>query len=108
MNPKYHSDCRLSRRSQGDQLFDVICVGIHLVAVAALRRLDAGALYFWIKDLTQEFLKLSIIYSSVEIFDKVRHLYISAYCSIPYITNLKVNCPKVFQFRPWICEDTSQ
>jgi len=57
--------------TQGDQLFDVICVGIHLTAVAALRRLDAGALYFWIKDLTQEFLKLSIIYSSVEIFDKV-------------------------------------
>ena len=47
-------------------------MGIHLVAVGALRRLDAGALYFWIKDLTQEFLKLSIIYSSVEIFDKAR------------------------------------
>ncbi len=47
-------------------------MGIHLAAVAALRRLDAGALYFWIKDLTQEFLKLSIIYSSVEIFDKVK------------------------------------
>ena len=61
-----------SAAAQGDQLFDVICVGIHLAAVAALRRLDAGALYFWIKDLTQEFLKLSIIYSSVEIFDKAR------------------------------------
>ena len=40
--------------------------------VATLQRLDAGAMYFWMKDLTQEFLKLSIIYSSVEILDKVR------------------------------------
>lgn len=39
--------------------------------VASLQRLDAGAMYFWMKDLTQEFLKLSIIYSSVEILDKV-------------------------------------
>lgn len=41
------------------------------VQVATLQRLDAGAMYFWMKDLTQELLKLSIIYSSVEIFDKV-------------------------------------
>ena len=61
-------------RAQGDQLFDVICVCIHLAAVALLRRLNAGSMYFWIKDLTQEFLKLSIIYSSVEIFDKVTTL----------------------------------
>lgn len=40
--------------------------------MAALQRLDAGAMYFWMRDLTQEFLKLSIIYSSVEIFDKAR------------------------------------
>ena len=66
---------------QGDQLFDVICVGLHLGALGALRRLDAGALYFWIKDLTQEFLKLSIIYSSVEIFDKARPL---AACTVSY------------------------
>lgn len=57
--------------TQGDQLYDVICVCIHLAAVALLRRLNAGAMYFWIKDLTHEFLKLSIIYSSVEIMDKV-------------------------------------
>lgn len=61
-------------RAQGDQLFDCICVGLHLAAVGLLWRLNAGAMYFWIKDLTQEFLKLSIIYSSVEIFDKVPRL----------------------------------
>lgn len=43
-----------------------------VLQVATLQRLDAGAMYFWMKDLTQEFLKLSIIYSSVEIFDKAR------------------------------------
>ena len=39
-----------------------------------LRQLNAGAIYFWIKDLTQEFLKLQVIYTAVEMFDKVRHL----------------------------------
>ncbi|KAL0038272.1 hypothetical protein WJX77_000041 [Trebouxia sp. C0004] len=30
-----------------------------------------GAIYFWIKDLTQEFLKLQVIYTAVEMFDKI-------------------------------------
>lgn len=54
-------------------------MALHLAAVALLRRLNAGAMYFWIKDLTQEFLKLSIIYSSVEIFDKVRRAVIEGW-----------------------------
>ena len=32
----------------------------------------AGTLYFWMKDLTQEFLKLHVIAMAVEILDKVR------------------------------------
>ena len=31
----------------------------------------AGTLYFWMKDLTQEFLKLHVIATAVEILDKV-------------------------------------
>lgn len=58
-------------RLKGDQLFDMICVGIFLVTVLFLRYLNAGAIYFWIKDLTQEFLKLQVIYTAVELFDKV-------------------------------------
>lgn len=42
------------------------------VQCGALWCVDAGAMYFWLKDLTQEFLKLSIIYSSLEILDKAR------------------------------------
>ena len=58
-------------RLKGDQLFDIICVGIFVVTVLFLRHLNAGAIYFWIKDLTQEFLKLQVIYTAVELFDKV-------------------------------------
>ena len=38
----------------------------------SLRLLPAGTIYFWLKDLTQEFLKLHVVHSAVEIFDKVR------------------------------------
>lgn len=58
------------------RLYDSVCVCLMLLhrctaQCGALWRLDAGAMYFWLKDLTQEFLKLSIIYSSLEILDKV-------------------------------------
>lgn len=56
---------------KGDQLFDIICVGIFVSTVLFLKHLNAGAIYFWIKDLTQEFLKLQVIYTAVEMFDKV-------------------------------------
>lgn len=55
-----------------DQLFDVLCVLIFGATFAVLRRLPAGAIYFWLKDLTQEFLKLHVVHSAVEIFDKAR------------------------------------
>lgn len=58
-------------RLKGDQLFDMICIGIFLVTVLFLRHLNAGSIYFWIKDLTHEFLKLQVIYTAVELFDKV-------------------------------------
>lgn len=59
-------------RLKGDQLFDLICVGIFVSTVLFLRQLNAGAVYFWIKDLTQEFLKLQVIYTALELFDKVK------------------------------------
>lgn len=55
-----------------DQLFDVLCVLIFGATFAVLRQLPAGAIYFWLKDLTQEFLKLHVVHSAVEIFDKAR------------------------------------
>lgn len=56
---------------QGDQLFDMLCVLIFAVTLSFLRLLPAGTIYFWLKDLTQEFLKLHVVHSAVEIFDKV-------------------------------------
>ncbi len=56
---------------QGDQLFDLLCVLIFAATVSFLRLLPAGTIYFWLKDLTQEFLKLHVVHSAVEIFDKV-------------------------------------
>lgn len=57
---------------QGQQLTDVLCVAMFALTFLFLNSLDAGAIYFWMKDLTQEFLKLQVIYTAVEIFDKVR------------------------------------
>lgn len=54
-----------------DQLFDVLCVLIFSALFGVMRLLPAGAIYFWLKDLTQEFLKLHVVHSAVEIFDKV-------------------------------------
>ena len=56
---------------QGQQLTDILCVVIFGASLLILNSLDAGAIYFWMKDLTQEFLKLQVIYTAVEIFDKV-------------------------------------
>ena len=56
---------------QGQQLLDILCVVIFSATLIVLNSLDAGAIYFWMKDMTQEFLKLQVIYTAVEIFDKV-------------------------------------
>ncbi len=57
---------------RGDQLFDIITVGIFSATVLFLWSLNAGTIYFWMKDLTQEFLKLHVMYSALELGDKVR------------------------------------
>eukprot|EP00891_Asterochloris_glomerata_P007670 jgi/Astpho2/7670/Aster-02552 len=62
---------KAERQLSADQLYDLICVAIFGAAMLILYSLDVGVLYFWIKDLTQEFLKLHVIYTAVEIFDKI-------------------------------------
>ena len=56
---------------RGDQLYDLICMATFICSVGFLWTLNAGAIYFWMKDLNQEWLKLQVIYTAVEIFDKV-------------------------------------
>ena len=58
-------------RLRGDQLYDFICMTTFICSVGFLWTLNAGAIYFWMKDLNQEWLKLQVIYTAVEIFDKV-------------------------------------
>jgi hypothetical protein len=58
-------------RLRGDQLFDLLCACMFVGVVWFLWRLDAGAIYFWVKELTQEFLKLSLIHTALELGDKV-------------------------------------
>jgi hypothetical protein len=69
---------------QGDQLYDLLCVFIFVATVAFLRFLPSGTIYFWLKDLTQEFLKLHVIHGAVEIFDKVHP------CPRPCLSLLRV------------------
>ena len=61
-------------RLRGDQLFDMICILIFGVMVLFLWHLKAGAIYFWVKELTQEFLKLSVLHTALELGDKVCYM----------------------------------
>lgn len=55
----------------GADLYDAACAAIFAGAAAALCAVPCGALYFWMKDLTQEFLKLHVIYTAIEIGDRI-------------------------------------
>jgi hypothetical protein len=57
--------------SAGADLYDGACAAIFGCAAAALCAVPGGALYFWMKDLTQEFLKLHVIYTAIEIGDRI-------------------------------------
>ncbi|GAB4821944.1 hypothetical protein N2152v2_008990 [Parachlorella kessleri] len=60
-----------TRRLRGDQLYDLLGVLIFVGTVLFLWHLNAGTLYFWMKDLTQEFLKLSVLFTALELSDKI-------------------------------------
>lgn len=56
----------------GPQLFDMLCVAIFVLTAAFLQSVNAGSIYYWMKDLTREFLKLQVIHAVLEILDRVR------------------------------------
>jgi hypothetical protein len=56
----------------GVYLFDILCVVIFAITVVFLQSVNAGSIYYWMKDLTREFLKLQVIHAVLEILDRVR------------------------------------
>lgn len=55
----------------GAQLYDLLCVLLMLGAVLVLSRIRPGVLYYWMKDITSEFLKIQVLFTALEICDKV-------------------------------------
>lgn len=55
----------------GAQLYDLLCVMLLLAAVLMLSLIKPGVIYYWMKDITTEFLKIQVLFSALEILDKV-------------------------------------
>jgi hypothetical protein len=55
----------------GAQLYDVLCVCLVLAAAAVLSLIKPGVIYYWMKDITSEFLKVQVLFTALEICDKV-------------------------------------
>ncbi|GLC34595.1 hypothetical protein PLESTB_001244300 [Pleodorina starrii] len=62
-----HSPARLS----GSQLYDMVCLAILFLATAALRAVRPGSIYYWLKDITSEFLKMSVLSTAFDMLDKI-------------------------------------
>jgi hypothetical protein len=56
---------------RGDQIYDLLCALMFAFVVTFLWKLKAGSIYYWVKDLTQEFLKLSVLQTALELSDKI-------------------------------------
>lgn len=52
-------------------MFDLLCLLILLGVSVCLRTVRPGWLYYWLKDITNEFLKMSVLSTAFEIADKV-------------------------------------
>lgn len=53
------------------QVFDILCLLILFGGTLVLRAIKPGFIYYWLKDITSEFLKMSVLSSAFEIADKV-------------------------------------
>lgn len=59
------------KKLRGDQLFDLLCAALFMLTVVFLYHLKPGSIYYWVKDMTQEFLKLSVLMTALELCDKI-------------------------------------
>lgn len=55
----------------GALLYDLLCALLMLGAVVVLSQIKPGVLYYWMKDITSEFLKIQVLFTALEICDKV-------------------------------------
>lgn len=55
----------------GGSLFDLVCLTILACTTLVLYAIRPAAIYFWLRDATNEFLKLSVLVAALEIGDKV-------------------------------------
>lgn len=67
--------CRLL---PGHQLYDLVSAVLLAAAAGCLTLLRPGLIYYWMKDITSEFLKIHVLFNALEILDKVRVLLASA------------------------------
>eukprot|EP00775_Hariotina_reticulata_P010750 gene10750-10906_t len=58
-------------RLTGAQLYDLLCVLLLLGAVTVLSQIKPGVIYYWMKDITSEFLKIQVVFNALEILDKI-------------------------------------
>ncbi|PNH11543.1 Protein TAPT1 [Tetrabaena socialis] len=49
----------------------MVCLGILVFATAVLRAVRPGSIYYWLKDITSEFLKMSVLSTAFDISDKI-------------------------------------
>ncbi|GIL72082.1 hypothetical protein Vretimale_483 [Volvox reticuliferus] len=58
-------------RLSGSQVYDMVCLAILFLATAALRAVRPGSIYYWLKDITSEFLKMSVLSTAFDMLDKI-------------------------------------
>jgi hypothetical protein len=61
-----------TRTCSASHLFDVLTCLIWVMACVALCHVRAGSIYFWLKDITPEFLKIHALYYALDVLQKVR------------------------------------
>lgn len=64
----------LRGRGHGGHLFAVLHLAAWLATCAALSRVRAGSIYFWLKDITPEFLKMHALFYALDVLQKARPL----------------------------------
>ncbi|KAL6748114.1 eukaryotic membrane protein family-domain-containing protein [Haematococcus lacustris] len=58
-------------RLGGGEVYDILCLIILVAGTSVLRAIKPGFIYFYFKDITSEFLKMSVLSSVFEIADKI-------------------------------------